>query len=114
MMRILRWTALFTLCSAVGAQAATDQKYSFPGNSAAPGYTAVTPDDVYTINHGFGFDLGSKWASGKPLLFSTKLGPGEYQVTVTLGDPNAETIATVKSETRRLMLQSVHVPRRCV
>jgi lysophospholipase L1-like esterase len=110
MNRIVRSTALFTLCSAVGAQAATDLKYSFPGNTAAPGYTSVTPDDAYTVDHGYGFDLGSKWSSGKPFLFSTKLGPGEYQVTVTLGDDKAETVVTVKSETRRLMLQSVHVP----
>ena len=70
----------------------------------------MTPSDTYSIDRGYGFDLGSPWAGGKPVFFSTKLGPGEYNVTVTFGDPDAETIATVKSETRRLMLQDVHVP----
>jgi lysophospholipase L1-like esterase len=96
------------LLSASSVHAATDLKFSF--GPSIPGATPVTPADVYSKGKGFGYDLESHPDNGKPFFFSARLAPGEYQVTVTLGDPDAETIATVKSETRRLMLQSVHVP----
>jgi lysophospholipase L1-like esterase len=47
-------------------------------------------------------------ADGRAFFFSARLAPGAYQVTVTLGDPGADSVTTVKSETRRLMLESVH------
>jgi lysophospholipase L1-like esterase len=105
---MLRWTAILVLCLPIVGSAATNLKFCF--GKQLPGFTLVSPDDVYTPEHGYGFDLGSKWSRGKPFFFSTVLAAGEYQVTVTLGDDNAETIATIKSETRRLMLQAVRVP----
>ncbi|HEX3357810.1 MAG TPA: rhamnogalacturonan acetylesterase [Tepidisphaeraceae bacterium] len=104
---MLRLTTIIVICLTAGAHAATDLRFCF--GAPLSGYTFVSPDDAYTLDRGYGFDLGSKWTGGKTFFFSTVLSPGEYKVTVTLGDPKAETIATVKSETRRLMLQSVHV-----
>src|SRR5579862_4180806 len=103
-----RWIVIFTALLVNSAQAATDLRFCF--GKALPNYTLVAPADVYSTDRGYGFDLGSKISSGKPFFFSTVLAPGEYQVTITLGDDNAETIATVKTETRRLMLQAVRVP----
>lgn len=93
-------------------------KYAF-GTTPYPGYTAVKPEETYNPARTYGFDLGSRVAAGsnfvtgqdgRPFFFSSRLDPGVYRVTITLGDPSAETIATVKSETRRLMLEAVRVP----
>jgi len=101
-----------------------DLKFSF-GPQPVPGFTQVKPDDNYTIERGYGFDLSSTvsvvdnggndplksgyviGAKGKPFFFSVKLVPGVYDVKVTLGDAKAESTTTVKSETRRLMLEAV-------
>jgi lysophospholipase L1-like esterase len=100
------------------------RKFSFSARPSADA-TPVTPTDVYPGAQGFGIDLWSKverggredapclmGQDGRPWFFSMKVPPGAYKVTVTLGDPVAETVATVKSETRRLMLESVRVPAR--
>ncbi len=118
--------ALFAgLPSARAADSAPgDLRFSF-GPAPAPGFTRVRPDQGYDDRRGFGFDLGSKvtvvdrggadplhagyatgWA-GRPFFFSVRLAPGAYRVTVTLGDAAAATTTTVKSETRRLMLEAV-------
>jgi lysophospholipase L1-like esterase len=99
-----------------------DLKYSF-GPQQLSGYTRVAPDTAYDVERGYGFDLGSKVTTidhggkkggfvtgqdGKAFFFSAKLAPGAYRVTVTLGGATNESVTTVKSETRRLMLESVH------
>jgi lysophospholipase L1-like esterase len=113
-MRIYLFAVVCLIATSLHAQ--VKQKYSF-GPSDVPGFTHVKPDDNYTIERGFGFDLGTKVTitdrgiasnGGKPILFSTKLAPGAYQVNVTLGDTKSEGITTVKSETRRLMLEKIH------
>jgi lysophospholipase L1-like esterase len=101
-----------------------DLKFSF-GPQPVPGFVQVKPDDNYTIDRGYGFDLGSSvtlvdreggdplkagfttGSNGKPFFFSAKLPPGVYRVTITLGDSQQESTTTVKAETRRLMLESV-------
>lgn len=115
-----RITLLLTLAIVAGSARAqsVSQKYSF-GANALPGFTRVAPDAVYSPERGYGFDLGSKvtgsagsvaGTNNRPYFFSTKLGPGAYEVKVTLGNSTAETVATVKSETRRLNLEAVRVP----
>jgi lysophospholipase L1-like esterase len=119
-------TAILLLASVLPAQttapSSIDLKYSFSAQPVA-GYQQVTSADVYSPEHGYGFDLGSKvevvdrggarpesgFVTGKenkPFFFSAKIPPGEYQVTVTLGDPAGTSTTTVKSETRRLMLEA--------
>ena len=115
------------LSATLSAEEKVDLKFSFAVPPPA-GFTAVKADENYNVNRGYGFDLGSKvqfvhrfgtdyatsgfvtGQSGQPFFFSAKLAPGAYRVTVTLGDANAEAVTTVKSETRRLMLESVRSP----
>jgi lysophospholipase L1-like esterase len=62
---------------------------------------------VYSDSAGFGLEQGSSVAKA-PFYFSWKAtAEGNYRVTVTLGDPTAETVTTVKAELRRLMLERV-------
>jgi len=98
-----------------------DLKFSF-GPQQLQGYTRVTPDMAYNVERGYGFDLGSKVAvvgggkkggcttgqNGRAFFFSAKLAPGAYRVTVTLGSAADESTTTVKSETRRLILEAIH------
>ena len=53
---------------------------------------------------------GGSCTSGKPFFFSLDVPEGNYNVTVTLGDPSAESITTVKAEARRLVLERVKTP----
>src|SRR5207248_2874534 len=45
--------------------------------------------------------------SDQPFFFSVDLPEGNYDVKVTLGDPNGESVTTVKSESRRMMLDQI-------
>lgn len=113
-------TALLALVTGNAARGqSVDLKYSFAPNPPA-GYTKVSAGDAYSIERGYGFDLGSKVklsAAGenvsitkdntKGFFFSAKVPEGAYEVTVTLGSPSGESSTTVKSETRRLMLESI-------
>ncbi|HVU38657.1 MAG TPA: rhamnogalacturonan acetylesterase [Opitutales bacterium] len=120
------WLVMASLSAAdvSAASAKVDLKFSF-GPQPIPGYTQVKPDDNYTPERGYGFDLSSTvslvdngggaalksgyvtGAHGKPFFFSVKLNPGIYEVKVTLGDAKAASTTTVKAETRRLMLEAV-------
>jgi lysophospholipase L1-like esterase len=52
-------------------------------------------------------EQGAFVTSAKPFLFSVAVPEGNYLVTVTLGDPAAETNTTVKAESRRLVLEKI-------
>ncbi|HYV36421.1 MAG TPA: GDSL-type esterase/lipase family protein [Gemmataceae bacterium] len=96
-------------------------KYLFAPSQPVDGYTLVKPETLYTKQRGFGFDCGSKvtavaqgranplhrgyCTSDGPMYFSVALPEGNYDVTVTLrplGGP-----ATVRAESRRLMLENL-------
>lgn len=69
----------------------------------------------FTVEHGYGFESRPELAvadgfigSDKPFSFSTRLGEGNYAVTVTCGGL-ADAEVTVKAEARRLMLERVVV-----
>jgi lysophospholipase L1-like esterase len=95
-------------------------KFSFAPGPAPAGAVAVAPDALYSAAAGFGFEPGSKviavdrpgqagFITGpQPIYFSVALPEGNYQVTVTLGDPAGASTTTVKAELRRLMLQRIH------
>ena len=102
-------------------------KFDFGTRSTSPGYTAVTPTDTFTSEKGYGFDLGftpkAEERQGDPVkgdfvtgeggfYFSVSLPPGNYDVTVLLGDPTGISNTTVKSESRRLMLSNVSTEER--
>ena len=70
--------------------------------------TKLTPGDVFTPEHGHGFDLGTAPnADGKPFFFSVAVPEGNYRVTVTLGDAVIASHTTVKAESRQLMLERI-------
>ena len=60
----------------------------------------------YDDKLGYGFEQPSGEAA--PIYFSVRVPEeGNYRVTVTLGDPQAASVTTVKAELRRLMLEKV-------
>jgi len=98
-------------------------KFDFGPGTLAPGYTRVMPQNIYSREAGFGFEPGSQIAcinrggkdplrsdfctSDKPFYFSVALPEGNYNVTVTVGDAQAESVTTIKAELRRLMVERV-------
>ena len=102
----------------------TSLKFDFGPGKVAPGYTQVLQTTTYSKALGYGFepdssvscvDRGGRDAlrsdlcrSDQPFFFSVALPEGNYNVTITFGDQNAETVTTVKAELRRLMLEEVH------
>src|SRR5580700_102794 len=101
----MRNSAPLLLCAAMLSTAAP-QRFAFsPG--APLGYTQVTPDAAYTAATGYGFDLNTTPAGGKPFFFSVNEPEGNYRVTLQLGDAFAACITTVKAESRRLMIEQL-------
>lgn len=102
----------------------TNFKFAFAPGKPPQEYVQVAPSSMYTKEIGYGFDLGSRvtavqrggddplrsgfCTAAQPFFFSVLLPEGNYNVTVTLGDRDEETTTTVKSESRRLMLERVH------
>ncbi len=101
----------------------TSLKFDFGLGRVAPGYREVLPGTIYSRERGYGFEPGAQIAcldrggkdalrsdfctSEKPFYFSVGLPEGNYIVTVTLGDPAAESDTTIKAELRRLMVEHV-------
>ena len=101
-------------------------KFDFGAATPAPGYAQVLATTMYSDDLGYGFEPGAQITSihrggGDPLrddfitsdtpfYFSVKVPEeGNYKVTVTLGDREAESVTTVKAELRRLMLERVRL-----
>jgi lysophospholipase L1-like esterase len=108
---------------AFAAQGKTTYKFDFGPGRVEPGYIQVLPTTVYNNDLGYGLDLGSTVSAAdrggddalrgdfctgdKPFYFSVALPEGNYNVTVTLGDQTEATNTTIKTESRRLMLEKV-------
>jgi lysophospholipase L1-like esterase len=100
-------------------------KFQFGASQPAAGFTLVPPSAAYSREAGFGFEPGASVTAmpaagapadplqggavtaAQPFFFSVKVPEGNYRVTVTLGDPGAAAVTTVKAETRRLMLEQI-------
>lgn len=122
-----RFLSFLICCTAflAGMPALSGQscRFDFGSAEAADGYVAVTAASLYSDALGYGFEPGSLVTdvvrkkgtaltrdfvtSAEPFRFSVKLPEGNYKVTLTLGDPQGTSRTTVKSEVRRLMLESV-------
>jgi lysophospholipase L1-like esterase len=108
----------------LGQSPRAEFKFDLGPGPVAPGYVKVLPSTVYIKERGFGFEPGSKvvgvdrggsdplrddYCTGDgPFLFSVVLPEGNYEVKLTLGDSEGESITTVKAESRRLMVEGVH------
>ena len=122
----MKRTVLFACAAALtlslSANAQT-HRFDFGSETAADGFVAVTAATTYNAERGYGFEPGvmpvdivrSKGSdltkdyvtSVNPFFFSVKLPEGNYKVTLTLGDTQGTSCTTVKSEVRRLMMESV-------
>ena len=111
---------------AVAQTAPPALKFNFGAATAAPGYTEVLATTLYSDDFGYGFEPGATLTavhrgggdplrddfitSDTPFYFSVKVPEeGNYKVTVTLGDREAESVTTVKAELRRLMLERIRL-----
>ncbi len=100
-------------------------KFDFGAGAPAAGYNKVTPETAYNNDLGYGFEdsqglravsrgggdplRGDFITSDKPPFYFSVRVPeeGNYKVTVTFGDREAESVTTVKAELRRLMVEKV-------
>ena len=73
-------------------------KFDFGAGQGATGATAVKTGEIYTVEQGHGFDLGTKPGVGTPFFFSVKVPEGNYRVTVTLGDAQGDSDTTIRTE----------------
>jgi lysophospholipase L1-like esterase len=68
-------------------------------------FREIPPGTLYSSERGYGYEAPVDKA---PYFFSVRVAEeGNYRVTMVLGDPRVETVTTVKSELRRLMLEKV-------
>ena len=96
---------LITLPTLYGQTLKTSYKIDFASASPA----------AYSETTGYGFEPASTVTQGKgfvtsdkPFYFSAAVPEGNYRVKVTLGDPEGESMTTVKAELRRLMAERIH------
>lgn len=80
----------------------------FFGDGNKDGYVKVDNNLKYSDNSPYGYDLNTKSDGDNPCFFSIKLPEGNYRVTVVLGDKNNYTNTTIRSESRRLMLENIN------
>lgn len=85
---------------------AEERKFYF-GEDSKDGFVKVTPDLVYGEKSCWGYDLRTRPAGNNPFFFSVDLPEGSYRVTLLLGNEYHATHTTIRSESRRLMLQNI-------
>lgn len=87
-------------------------RFSFGPGPVAEGLTRVQADEVYSIEKGYGFDLGAKpvgveggivTTTAAPFFFSVKVPEGNYRITVTLGGLAEESDTTIRTESGHIM-----------
>ncbi|HEY7089845.1 MAG TPA: rhamnogalacturonan acetylesterase, partial [Tepidisphaeraceae bacterium] len=84
----------------------TDLKFDFNPAPSTSGRTQIQPDTIYTKDRDYGYEPNFNH-QGQPFFFSAAVAPGNYRVTVKLGDPSSATTTTIKAEMRRLMLENI-------
>ncbi|WP_379153171.1 rhamnogalacturonan acetylesterase [Paenibacillus sp. sgz5001063] len=99
--------------------------FDFGIQAAAPGYTKVKPDSLYSPEQGFGFTPGSsvfgRFRGGDDTLvgdfcipqkakFLVDMPDGIYRVTLLVGDILADTITTVRPGNGKYVLETLNVP----
>jgi lysophospholipase L1-like esterase len=102
-------------------EAAQTLKFRFGSVQPVPGWTDVPATLRYDDDRGFGFEPGPSpqvvpgsdpaangcIASDTPFSFSVKVPEGNWLVTARLGSAGAGSETTIKSETRRLMVERI-------
>lgn len=109
-----RRTALTLVVAALAVVTAraSEPVRTFDFHPAHSGF--VSPETPFTVERGFGFDLGSTAGLGngcvtgaRPFFFSVAAPEGNHEVRITFGDAKSATTNTVKAEMRRLMLERI-------
>jgi len=95
------------ICSLTPAFGQTSYKFDFVGSEK--GYLHVTDKTLYGEKSAYGYDLNTLQKDGKPFFFSVNVPEGNYRVKVVLGNNDEDSRTTVKSESRRLMLENIPV-----
>jgi lysophospholipase L1-like esterase len=75
--------------------------------SNSKGTFFISDNTTYGNGNSYGLDFGTKANAGKPFFFSADVAEGNYLVTVIIGSKEAASSATVKAESRRLMLENI-------
>ena len=122
LLRNLWITVLLVLLSVSPAIAQENLRFTFGHTEVGSNYKYVRSDSLYSRESGYGFEPGANiWCvqeksglerpgyctSDKPFYFSVALPEGNYQVRITFGGLDTESITTVKAELRRLMIERV-------
>jgi len=101
----MRFAFLLLAAAALPAQ---NLQFDFVSDKPAAGFQKVATGALYSEETGYGYESA---ATEPPFYFSVRVPvEGNYKVTVTLGDPAADSVTTIKAELRRLMLERVRVP----
>lgn len=110
---------LFSFFNAVAFSQEKTFRFDFGTGKPAEGYTAVTPNTVFTAQTGYGFSHqstpvavnrktdrleGTYITSNKPIYFSVALPEGNYDIKVLLGDKKGISSTIIRAECRRLMM----------
>ena len=111
------------LLGSAGLLRAQACRFDFGTGASADGWTPVSAATLYSDALGYGFEPGPALTEvtrrkgdaltrdyitcSEPFRFSVRLPEGNYQVTLTLGDTQGTSRTTVKSENRRLMVESL-------
>lgn len=109
---------LFSFFNAVAFSQENTFRFDFGTGKPAEGYTAVTPNTVFTAQTGYGFSHqsspvavrrkgdrleGTYITSNKPIYFSVALPEGNFDIKVLLGDKKGVSSTIIRAECRRLM-----------
>jgi lysophospholipase L1-like esterase len=125
MKRLILNTLAILLFSVVGQTKENHPltKFDFGSEKAKKGWTHVSANSLYSAEKGFGLIPSGEMVAGKtgskntfkssficskkPFYFAVELPEGHYRITLTLGGSQEGSSTTVKSESRRLMLENV-------
>lgn len=104
----LKLLATTLLISTFCAAQKVEYKFDFTQGKALKGYTAITSQDRFSAEKGYGYDLQpSSSGENKPFYFSVQVPDGNYKVTVKIGSANKAGITTVRGESRRLFIENL-------
>ena len=120
------WMFICLVCGTANAKPDPSYRFDFGPGKVAAQYKQVLAENIYSKDTGFGFEPGALvkcldrggadllrsdfCTSDKPFFFSVALPEGNYLVKVIFGDSERATVATVKAELRRLMIERVETP----
>ena len=99
---------LYKTVSTEAARFHSEEYKFFFGDDNKDGFIKVENNFRYGDNLPYGYDLESKPEGANPYFFSVALSEGNYRVTVVLGNNSFATNTTIRSESRRLMLENIN------